>query len=246
MFVLLFLVGRLLFQRRSRTENCSHAAAGIPNVSHGNVRNEKTESYGIWRNENSEQNAVPAAVWGIFHNFAFPKLPKNKRTECSWGRCSADLVATCYLHSSSRTWWLQQGANTSVVASRWCRLPVASCNAKSRQLHTPHLVILLVASTVATSAPAHACKFYLKCLMRLMFCLNNRLALCKCRHWNCTQFLQIQAAFLSGHGKGRKTFLTVVCYLTKNENTDILVNPGSADPVSGAVNLFRWPTRKHT
>ena len=49
-------------------------------------------------------------------------------------------------------------------------------------------------------------------------------------------FLQIQTAFLSGHGKGRNTFFTVVCYLTKNENTDILVNPGSADPVSGAVN----------
>ena len=41
MFVLLFLVGRLPFQRRSRTESCGHAAAGIPNVSHGNVRNEK-------------------------------------------------------------------------------------------------------------------------------------------------------------------------------------------------------------
>ena len=59
---------------RSRTESCSHAAAGIPNVSHGNVRNEKTESYGIWRHEDSEQSAVPAAVWGIFHNFAFPEL----------------------------------------------------------------------------------------------------------------------------------------------------------------------------
>ena len=41
MFVLLFWVGRLLFQRRSHTESCSHGPAGIPNVSHGNVRNEK-------------------------------------------------------------------------------------------------------------------------------------------------------------------------------------------------------------
>ena len=46
MFVLLFSVGRLLF-KRARTESCSHAAAGIPNVSHGNVQNEKKESYGI-------------------------------------------------------------------------------------------------------------------------------------------------------------------------------------------------------
>ena len=141
--VLLFWVGGLLFQRRSRTESCRHAAAGIPNVSHGNVRNDQTESYGIWRNENSEQSAVPAAVWGIFHNFAFPELPNNKRMECSWERCSAasaDPVAACYWHNSYRTWWNHQGANTTVVASRWCRFPMASCNAKNRQLHSPHLV----------------------------------------------------------------------------------------------------------
>ena len=35
----------------------------------------KTESYGIWRNEYSEQSAVHGAVWGIFRNFAFPDLP---------------------------------------------------------------------------------------------------------------------------------------------------------------------------
>ena len=45
----------------------------------------------------------------------------------------------------------------------------------------------------------------------------------------------MQTAFPSGHGKGRNTFFTVVCYTTKNENTDILVNPGSADPVSGVA-----------
>ena len=58
-------------------------------------------------------------------------------------------------------------------------------------------------------------------------------------------FLQIQTAFPSGHGKGRNTFLTAVCYLTRKENTDILVNPGSADPVLGAVTPAGcpWDTR---
>ena len=73
--------------------------------------------------------------------------------------------------------------------------------------------------------------------MRLMFGPNNRLALCKRRHRSCTLFLHMQTAFPSRHGKGRNTFLTVVCYLTKNENTDILVNPGAADPVLGAATL---------
>ena len=67
----------------------NHAATGIPYISHGKVRNEKKgivrnldgtkkkESFGTWRNVSSERNAVPAAVWGIFHNFGFPEFRCN-------------------------------------------------------------------------------------------------------------------------------------------------------------------------
>ena len=64
--VLLFLVGGLLFQRRSHTQSCRHAAAGIPNVSHGNVRNENKESYGTWRNENLNKVLFPLRLEALF------------------------------------------------------------------------------------------------------------------------------------------------------------------------------------
>ena len=107
---------RMLFQRRLCPQSCRHATPGIPNVSHGNVRNEN----GIVRTLEEwvlGTNAVPVAVWGIFSQYGIPEVPKNKRTEYFWGRSSADAVAACYLYNSYITWWTHQGAYISVMAS---------------------------------------------------------------------------------------------------------------------------------
>ena len=63
------------FNEGQRTECCRCAAAGIPTFHTETFGTKKRESYGIWRNENS--NKVPFRCGaGIFHNFAFPELPK--------------------------------------------------------------------------------------------------------------------------------------------------------------------------
>ena len=68
--------------------------------------------------------------------------------------------------------------------------------------------------------------------MKLIFCPNNRLALCECRRCSCTHLphSQSQVDFARGGTLSIGLFVT-----SQKQNTDFLVNPGSADPVSGAV-----------
>ena len=137
--VLLLLVGGLRFQRKLHPQNLRHAAAIITNVPHGNVRNKKI----IVRNLEERKFGTRCGSCcglGHFSPFWIPGIAEKKRTECSWGRCSADPVAACYLYNSYRTWWTHQSAYISVVASGWCCLPMASGNAKSREPYSPHLV----------------------------------------------------------------------------------------------------------
>ena len=67
-----------------------------------------------------------------FSEFCFPECAKNKRSECSWGTCSAERIAACHLYNSLRTRQNHHGANPFFLAGSGHPSPIASCSLQGR------------------------------------------------------------------------------------------------------------------